>query len=656
MEDFLHKLQLSENAMKIYIKCIGELPLTRDEIGLIIPELDQQQLSNVLKELLNLGILVPIYPKNSKLLTHYSAIAPLKAISNYYKNIDDNVKNIKIQLSDVLEKFIDSVFKKSELIELDSVYDATQELRKDIEEDTIIQKQDAEDIVEGMENLRILSDALNDLHDKIKGTTQAEFGNLIKVLPLIENELKEKVETKKNKRELIEFIETIFKESFDKMVSEFTVNLHELIKKDFENTIESMNTIMNSTFQFRDDFKMLLLNMINNFELKMNSIIEIVKNKNEALDDQKQQFKQLILENLKKINENSINSIVSLNDPIKQVMANYLNTFNLPEKERISHIYQVYSLTKVKSEMESFINNSQNDLILIIPIIENLISQDQFKGISSTLKIKLASSEAHTNSIVKTFKEIAYLEYRTLKNSSLIALKGDEDHLLIGVIQTNCDDKFHDFVGLITDFPPLVKLLEPVITSLWQIGSSDIIQPVRSVKFEEDLEVISDHLKSQPISPIKSQTVADETSESREITQKPEYNKVNKISEIDDKKNKDMTKSIQGFTPISKIPIPKESIPRNQRKSQPEVGDRTGILINNAFNTLIQKLPSMKGTKFSEEMQDIANLILEKKGFSVTLHKVRSLINQFKSRNELLNELDIKQIIASIEDWKSHLL
>ena len=84
MEDFLYKLQISENAVKIYLGCIGELPLTREEIGLIIPELDEQQFSDAFKELINIGVLFPISPNNSKLLTHYIAFAPFNAMSNYY--------------------------------------------------------------------------------------------------------------------------------------------------------------------------------------------------------------------------------------------------------------------------------------------------------------------------------------------------------------------------------------------------------------------------------------------------------------------------------------------------------------------------------------------------------------------------------------------
>ena len=647
MEDFLYKLQISENAVKIYLECIGELPLTREEIGLIIPELNEQQFADALKELINIGVLVPISPKSPKLLTHYVAIAPFKAMSTYYQNINNSIKKIQTQVASVFERTLDNVFNETELIELDSVDTVAQELRKDIEEDTIIQRQDVEDIVEGMENLRILSDVLEDLHSKIKGLTQSEFSNLLKILPKIENELKEMVEAKKNKRELIQFIENIFKENIDKMVSEFNLNLNELIKKEFENTIESMNTIMNSIFQFRDDFKMLLLNMINNFELKMNSIIDLIKNKNDGLGEQKQKFKNNILEELKQINEDSIKSIVALNDPINQVIQNYLNVIESSEKNRLAHVYQVYSLTKIKSEIDTFINHTKSELTILIPVIENLISPNQFKEISKSLKIKIASSEAHTNSAVKAFKEIANLEYRNLKNSSVIALKGDQDRLLIGVIEASSNNKLRDFVGITTDFSPLVKLLEPVVTSLWQIGSIDSGQSPKSGRIEQDLKIVSEHLKPQSTHLKEPQVVTPKMPEV-EKKQQPQMIKDDTKLETNEKEKKE--------PPAVEVPIIKETAPHPRSDFQPKQGDRDGAMINDAFNSLIQELHSLKGTEFSERMQRVADLILEKKGFSVTLHKVRSIINQFKLKNELLNEFDIKQIVASIEDWKSHLL
>jgi len=55
-------------------------------------------------------------------------------------------------------------------------------------------------------------------------------------------------------------------------------------------------------------------------------------------------------------------------------------------------------------------------------------------------------------------------------------------------------------------------------------------------------------------------------------------------------------------------------------------------------------------------MAIIADLILEKKGFSVTLHKIRSKINQYKNHLSHLNDVDINHIIEGIEEWKERIL
>ena len=90
--------------------------------------------------------------------------------------------------------------------------------------------------------------------------------------------------------------------------------------------------------------------------------------------------------------------------------------------------------------------------------------------------------------------------------------------------------------------------------------------------------------------------------------------------------------------------------------SKRQKGDEAGVLINAAFNKLVDKLHNIKGEDFSKELQKIADLILEKRGFSVTLHKLRNIINQYRFSDLVLNESDKKQIIENIESWKDKLV
>ncbi len=59
---------------------------------------------------------------------------------------------------------------------------------------------------------------------------------------------------------------------------------------------------------------------------------------------------------------------------------------------------------------------------------------------------------------------------------------------------------------------------------------------------------------------------------------------------------------------------------------------------------------------FSIELQAIADLVLERRGFSVTLHKLRSCINKFKEKEVLFTESEKQEIFAEMEEWKQHLL
>jgi len=91
-------------------------------------------------------------------------------------------------------------------------------------------------------------------------------------------------------------------------------------------------------------------------------------------------------------------------------------------------------------------------------------------------------------------------------------------------------------------------------------------------------------------------------------------------------------------------------------KPHPKPGDEAGIMINNAFNELANKLSKINGEDFSKELQDIADLVLEKKGFSVTLHKLRSTINQYKMFVNPLTKENIAQIKQDFEEWKAKIL
>ena len=60
--------------------------------------------------------------------------------------------------------------------------------------------------------------------------------------------------------------------------------MYEVIEEKFETTVKPIEQLIKATFQYRDDFKLILLNMLSNFETKMNKISEMIKENKEVLE------------------------------------------------------------------------------------------------------------------------------------------------------------------------------------------------------------------------------------------------------------------------------------------------------------------------------------------------------------------------------------
>jgi len=661
MEEFLKNFQLSDNAIKLYIKCIGQQPLSSLELYSFLPNMPQEDFNKVLGALIDNGLFVPNSNQIQGLILQYLAIPPIKPILNYYTNISNNLTSIKSQLQLLLSKSLAKIFQDNQIIELNTVYNAAQELRKDVEEDVIIQKQDIDDIVKGMENLNIIKDVLENLRQTIKGVTQTQFSSLIKLIANIKNEIYSKIESlelKKSENVVKEIVEEAFRENFNKLLGDFTANLHKLIGDEFNNTIESLNNILDSTFQFRDDFQMILLNMLSTNEKKIKNIIEQIQNKKARLEKDLKEFEKIIIDNFTEIIEKSVDSVASLNEPINNTLNSYFNTIIESNELETDNVWRIKSKARVKEEISNIISHSTQNLLVVVPKLEEHLSFDGFKDIPSSIKIQIASSEAHTNSLVKKYKDLKSFEYRILKNENVIICRGDEDNLVIGIIDTESKNSSDNFIGFASNNKSLIKLFHFVVKAIWDIGSSSLHETPRALNItvSKKSSVSKTPITtetSKPIGPSPIKTTIKTTP--TPITKIPVINKVIKQkAESSEGKIAHLAEKLN-----NKIKEPKEvqesdQIPKPTK--EPKILDESGIIINNAFKTLINKLHKLKGDEFSKEMANIADLILEKKGFSVTLHKIRSKINQYKNQLSHLNDVDIKHIIESIEEWKEHIL
>ncbi|MHA1349253.1 MAG: hypothetical protein ACTSPZ_00285 [Promethearchaeota archaeon] len=650
MEEFLKNFQLSDNAIKLYIKSIGRQPLSSIELYSLLSNISQKEFNSALDDLIDNGLFVPNSNQTSGLILQYLSIPPIKPILNYYTNISNNLTSIKSQLQLLLSQSLAKIFQENQIIELDTVYDATQELRKDIEEDITIQKLDIDDIVKGMENLNIIKDVLENLRQTIKGITQTQFSSLINLIANIKKEIFIKIESlelKKSEKAVKEIVEEAFKQNFNKLLRDFIANLHKLIGDEFDNTIESLTNILNSTFRFRDDFQMVLLNMLSTNEKKLKQIIELIKTKKKGLESDLKGFEKIIIDNFNEIIDKSVDSVASLNEPINNTLNSYFNTIKESMELESDNFWQIKSITRVKEEISNIISQSNQNLLVVVPKLEENLSFDDFKDNPSTIKKQIVSSEAHTNSLVKKYKDLKNFEYRSLKNENVIICRGDDDSLVMGIIDMESENPYDNFIGFASKNKSLIKLFQFVVKAIWDMGSSSLQEKPRTLNITVPKKSSISKTPITKKSLLKTARIP--------ITKKPVISQAkkqkirsseSKIAHLAEELNNKIKEPKKVHEP-DEIPKPTEG---------PKKLEEAGIEINEAFKILIKKLHKLKGDEFSKEMEIIADLILEKKGFSVTLHKIRSKINQYKNHLSHLNEVDIKHIIESIEEWKERIL
>jgi sugar-specific transcriptional regulator TrmB len=652
LEVFLKKLQLSDSAIRIYLNSLGKFSLTYGELFSLAPNLSKDEFETNLAQLVNGGLLFQVNPSSQKMLPSYLILPPIFPIINYYENINVNLAGIKDSIHELMINTIKQMFQQNNPIQLDLILKSFQEMKKDINEDIIIEKKEVEDAVEGMEELKNVKTGLTELNQQIKIITQTQFAALMKEMSSIQSEITEEInnlEFKKHKKEIVEIIDNKFKKKLDRLAQDFSRDLHEIIEEKFDSASKPMETLINNTFQYRDDFKLILLDMLNNFETKMNKIHNLIKKNDDKLSKEMNDFEIKIAENLDSVIQNSIDQISGLNRPAEDLMKDYYHRISSTDRTSVSNIWTINSVAKINEEIQKLLSTCEKELIIIIPKVENHLTAELFENINRSLKMKVAASEPHTNSSVKKFKNITNLIYKTLQNENLIVLKGDSDHIIIGVIQGDATDPLNDFMGIGSNFSPIIELLEPIVRKFWEEAYLDSYQSSQKSQPSFNSEASSKSGKYRSAKPITSPKV--QTTEVRNFLSK----KTEKVT----------FQTTPQPIPTS-FPKPEEQVEQIKQKLQekirstsaptPKTGGEEGILINTSFNNLTQKLNDMKGEEFSLELQKVADLILEKRGFSVTLHKLRSVINHYRFIDTLLNESDIKQILENIEDWKRKLI
>ncbi|MGQ4873552.1 MAG: hypothetical protein ACP6IY_05695 [Promethearchaeia archaeon] len=658
MIEFLKQLQLSDAAITIYTKILGKRPFTFYELKIFVPEVPQEQFSSIIDELLELKLLIELKLPNYENLKQYLAIPPFSPILSYYSNIKAGLSQIEDAVNNLIETALNQIFQEESNVELDTLLNEFNESKKDIEEDILIQKQEVTEIGEELEIIEEFKKIMQNMQERIKGISKTQFANLIKTITKIKSKIikrVERLELKKGKEEFLDIIEEVFKEKTQKIVNEFTSNMFDLIENEFNSIIEPINSIEEKVSQTQKEFKNLFLGIINNVEEKNKKLEGIILKSKQNLDENVEKLKNIVKNQIFSIVKDSIDQISNLNNPIIDVLNNVFNVISDKNIFEQNQIWFLNSRTKINELISYLLINSKEKITFIFPKLEHHIRLEQLKNISDSLQIKIVASDPHVNSLVTNIKELPNVSYRKLENENIIAFKADNNCLVISTVIKDSQDPLNDVIGFGTNYAPLINILTPIIETTWNSARSDFAP---SPKIERK--------KVHPTTSTSATGIQTSTSTTISGGQTVKPSQVNIQQSTPQYQPQTQTQSVPQ-TP-SQTPPQIETKPQPQIQSQPQAqqqfissvqptkGDDAGGMIHAAFNAFLQQINSLKGTELGKALEDVANIILEVKGFSVTLHSIRRTINELKTKDRFLEENEKHELFQSVEEWKQRLL
>ncbi|TXT53360.1 MAG: hypothetical protein BAJALOKI1v1_2490002 [Promethearchaeota archaeon] len=629
LKDYLTQLKLSDEAITIYLEALNHLFLTQFELQSIMPEIDDEVFSTTLEELLEINLLIKKESEEPSIPTQYLAIPPFSLMLTYFTNIKNSFNRIEQQIQQLIKNALNTTFEKNTKIDLKDVEEKIKKFFKDFQETTLLEKQDAEDIIQKFDIINKLAPKIQQVQQNIINIARKQISSLINAISILRSQIVEKItnlemKKEKDKELVIASIEEIFSGQIDSISEEFIASTEALINEEFDNF--SPEPYLNVINQNRSDFKTILLDLIYNFEKKLNDISNIIKDKNENLNPNLENLKEQILTNISKIITASVNQIANLNKPIISVLSNFLETKFTPDAFKARDIWIIHSATRINEEIISAIQSSQRNLFIMVPKLKDFLPVEIF-GEQKGLSIRLISSDAHVNSKVREFKQISGLEFRNLDNENLIAVSSDKNYIAVGILKPQKENELDNFIGLASNNKTIIESIQKGFNQLWSLGEGELGKAPSEMEPRQVSPQVKEPAEANLVKP--SQVLKQSKEQEREIPIKSEAEK------------------------------PSEPVKRRERFITPiNEGELTevGRLLNKTFNDLIKKLDSMNGIMFSTELNKIADLVLEKRGFSVTLHHLRRFIDKYDKQKQQLSEQQIEEIIENVESWKQKLL
>ncbi len=379
MKEILKALNISEKAIEVYLTCFGNDLLTFKEIHLLNEDLSKNILEKVVNELIQNKLLIKKSAEDKRVLDHYFPVAPLSAIKSILNSLPLDTSSEGNTINKELRKSISNIFSKDNPLELATLFDKFQKIKDDVEEDSKKIKEEISELVDGSETKEISLEFLDKFQEELKNLISSQLAGILIVLLQLKADFQERLKNVGITDEQWNSIKDDIKNALALETHQKTLKINEIIVEEFNEIREKLKELFQKSLksQFEQNSIYLgILNFFRNHILKLDQII--TKKKNDYNDGI---FK--LEDNLRKtvgstINE-TFNAISSNINFLGTSFSDILKNYEVKDKFTIQDIWPIRSMASFKEEISNLLQNSKNELFLIVPEIEKYLPIEQFQ-------------------------------------------------------------------------------------------------------------------------------------------------------------------------------------------------------------------------------------------------------------------------------------
>ena len=613
MKELLKMYDVSEDAIKVYLDGVGKFPFTLSEIHKTLPKSSVDEVKQTVSELIDKKLVLIMKSKFSDIFPHYLFLPPFAAVINAFSKLDENYEDITPQVKE--DNTTIEVFQDNLLQDIELI---------------------SQDLIEVI-------------------STQSEGNQTTKILSEVEKNVK-----KFSQVLLTEVNELIAKLKTRSIVNE--IDIERVMRAVNQKIDESEEIISNMFTQFRDIIGEMGSASI---DTQVESFKTFIRKLGESIDKRSNDIVQ-----------NPKSSPLKNQQKIEQSFYNVLIDYISKDHISVDKFLPLNSLEKIQEIITLLLERCKEELIIIVPNIEDFIPLDEFdleysedadselsiRNISPTLKKPVIPPKSKPSISKKQKKElIEKIDFTAKRVADLkgYELSHDVADILAKISEINPESLIIENVqGWLNRLLLIRKFLDQNTQYLvlediekWKKDYLKIkkkeAEPEQAVKDGSE-NAIYNGKNIDPgmiVKDLKLSIISTELHNNKHVNALKkkgiEYLRLknnNTVAIIGDgmylvfgisqKIKKDSNYEITGFTTSFKPLM--ELIQPNILKIINEAKPTREIQINEGFNEIIENINDYSGKKISTKLKNLLNVAFEKDGISLNILEFKLLVSKLE--------------------------